>query len=360
MSGDQSRRRSRAKRIDVFREWQDGNLHEEGASRERWTREGQTPRRKVHGDRPLVALEEMGEGIVAEKHRRTCAVYIPGTGKLVCRYSPNLDTREESGIAIGDWVIIAKEEASGDIYVTEILPRTSKLSRPGPPDREHREQLLAANIDQLVVVSSATQPVFNPGFIDRYLVVAQYSNIPLVLVINKADLVDEMPPVVADFEKMLASVVIVSAHTQVGFAQLKEQLKGKISVLTGQSGVGKSSLVRACLPELENIDVGDVREKDGKGRHTTIASTLFKLPEELEGGWLIDTPGIRGLGFWNMSQQELSQFFPPFGEIWKKCKFNNCRHLTEPQCAVRAAIENADIPKRFYRSYKRIMDSLPH
>ena len=204
------------------------------------------------------------------------------------------------------------------------------------------------------MVASLARPDFSPGFVDRYLIVAAASDLPLLLVLNKADLVDELPEAVQEFEGLADRMVLVSAETGQGLEELRALLVGRVSVLTGHSGVGKSTLVKALLPGVE-LDTGEVREKDGKGRHTTIASSVWDLPG---GGSVIDTPGIRGLGFWNMEPELLPLLFPPFKQWVGACKFNDCQHLEEPGCAIHAALEAGELPERFYESYLRILDSL--
>lgn len=304
-------------------------------------------------------LGEIRQGLVVGMHRRTCELRFVETWDCnsdpeVARYSPTIDLGGESHLTVGDQVQVAQESGSGEWYVTQLFPRRSKLSRPGPPDREHREQLLASNVDCIVLVGSAADPAFNPGFVERYLMVAQHSEIPLALVLNKMDLTQELPESLAELTKYIDQVIFTSAKDGRGLDDLTEYLKDKSSIFTGQSGVGKSTLIQAIIPGIE-LDTTQVREKDGKGRHTTTTSTVFSLPE---GGQVIDSPGIRGLGFWNLSKVELAWMYPLFIDWVGECKFQDCKHSQEPGCRVLKALDEGDLSQRAYDSYQRMLESL--
>lgn len=304
-------------------------------------------------------LGEVRDAQIVGMHRRTCELRFEelwdcNSDPEVARYSPTIDLGGESHLTVGDRVEVALESASQEWYVTKVYPRRSKLSRPGPPDREHREQLLAANVDKIVLIGSAADPVFNPGFVERYLMVAQHSQIPLSLVLNKMDLTSDLPESLKELTPFIEKVLFTSAKENRGLEELKEYLGGCSSIFTGQSGVGKSTLIQAMIPGIE-LDTTVVREKDGKGRHTTTTSTVFSLPD---GGKVIDSPGIRGLGFWDLSKTELAWMYPLFIHLVGKCKFQDCKHSQEPGCAVLNALETGTITQRAYDSYRRMLDSL--
>jgi ribosome biogenesis GTPase / thiamine phosphate phosphatase len=380
--------------VDVFKDWQEGKDHQ-GPNKERWSREAKKARPKKAAKSTELILGEIFNALVVGMHRRTCELRFamesdgdvspqealtvsdtlidlheasneslssPGASvtwdnhsdPLMARFSPTIDLGEESHLTVGDWVQVALESCSQEWYVTKLHSRISKLSRPGPPDREHREQLLAANIDRIVLVGSAADPAFNPGFVERYLMVAQFSEIPLVLVLNKIDLTEELPESLKELEPHIESVIYTSAKSGRGLRELAQFLEGKSSIFTGQSGVGKSTLIEALIPGIE-LDTTQVRERDGKGRHTTTTSTVFSLPQ---GGQVIDSPGIRGLGFWQLSRVELAWLYPLFTPWVDQCKFQDCLHDKEPQCQVLRALEEGELSQRAYESYLRMLDSL--
>lgn len=256
-------------------------------------------------------------------------------------------------LVVGDRVTFDVEDGTG--RVRHALPRSSQVARLRE-DRSRRSaeggegQVLAANVDIAVIVAAAASPPFHPRFIDRYLVMCQYGGVTPVICLNKCDLVAE-PPSLAVYERMGVAVVLASAATGQGIGQLRSLLSGKMAVLTGQSGVGKSSLINALLGQ-EELRVGNVSDANSRGRHTTTVATLRPLPE---GGFLIDTPGIRSLGLWNIERGDLHLYFPEFEDFEDQCKFRDCAHTGEPSCAVRAAAERGELPPERYDSYLRMM-----
>jgi ribosome biogenesis GTPase len=353
--GTNSKRNQRQQRPDAYKEWQEGRLEGHEISGERRSREGSRSKgkRKTVATNSSLETEPFQNALLIEQHRRTCEVLLDSGENATVKYHPQLNLQAFGMLAVGDRLELVKEPLSGDIYLADVVERQSKLSRPGPPDREHREQILAANIDQVVVVVSLHQPDFNAGFVDRYMMVCEASNIPMVMVLNKMDLaVDDLPDRITQFKPFLSNLILTSAKTGAGLDELTKLLEGKKSVMTGQSGVGKSSLLNALFPDLD-IKTGDVREGDGKGRHTTTHSTLFAVEE----GWVIDTPGIRRLGFWKMEQAELALVFPFFKNI-PPCKFNDCLHLTEPGCKVLEALDEEELDDYMYDSYLRISETI--
>jgi ribosome biogenesis GTPase len=249
-------------------------------------------------------------------------------------------------------------EASG--MIVEILPRASKFSRPAPvPGQRVFEQVIVSNADQVLPVFSAANPTPKWGLLDRYLVSAEAAGLPTVIVINKLDLAWKHPELdeeVEIYRRIGYPVLLVSAQTGEGIAELKQALRDKLSVLVGKSGVGKTSLLNALQPGLglrvEAVSRGEV----GKGRHTTTHLEMFELDC---GGALVDTPGMREFGLWKITPGELADLFPEMAEYVGQCKFGlSCHHDREPGCGIRKAVMAGTISPYRYQSYMRLREEL--
>lgn len=272
-------------------------------------------------------------------------------GERCCRVADKLTDGKRSILAAGDEVRV-EYAPGGQARVTAVRPRRTKLSRPAV--HGNREKVFAANIDQLVVVASCAQPVFRPVLIDRYLIAAQLGGVETVLCVNKMDLAETEPPKLADYRRLGVPVVGSSCETGAGIEDLRRLLEGKTSVVSGQSGVGKSSLLNRLDPALE-LATREVSVLTDKGRHTTTASRLY----ELRGGIrIIDTPGVRELGLWGVEPEDLDVYFPDIAEHAVRCKFRDCTHTHEPDCAVRDAADTGAISPLRFESYLRIRASL--
>jgi ribosome biogenesis GTPase len=255
-------------------------------------------------------------------------------------------------LAPGDEVRV--EPLGDDWFVRGIGARRSQLSRLALERSRLTEQLIAANVDLLVVVASAAQPRFKPGLVDRYLIAGGVGGVSPMLCVNKMDLVDAEPDGVAQYRELGLTVAMVSCETGQGLDALREALHDKLSVLVGHSGVGKSSLLNALDPNLD-IRTREVSGYNEKGRHTTSESRLY----ELDGGIrIIDTPGVRKVGVSGVSPEELAFYFPEFESLALECHFRNCTHVHEPDCAVRQALEAGALSRLRYESYLRIRESL--
>ncbi|PJF42440.1 MAG: ribosome small subunit-dependent GTPase A [Candidatus Thermofonsia Clade 1 bacterium] len=260
---------------------------------------------------------------------------------------------------IGDQVIIERLP-DGRGVIKQILPRQRVLSRIEPSDyagtSTEREQVLIANCDQAIFVNSAACPAPNTRFLDRCLVAAEKAGIPAVIVLNKIDLegTEAARALFATYERIGYPVLYVSAVARIGLEALHKLLIGKISIFTGRSGVGKSSLLNAIQPDLGRA-VGEISAKLAKGKHTTNYAEMVPL---MGGGYVADTPGIRGLGLWDIEPDELDGYFPEFVPHIPNCPFSDCTHINEPECAVRAAVARGEIAEHRYESYLRLREEL--
>jgi ribosome biogenesis GTPase len=258
--------------------------------------------------------------------------------------------------AVGDWVVV--DDAQGVPVIASVLPRKSVLARrePGPIPRQH---VLIANIDLVMVVFAATNPEPHTAMLDRFLVVAEDDDLAVQIVVNKIDLVgmskrsergQQIRPLFEPYEKAGYTVHYTSVVTGEGLEELRDALSGKESVFVGPSGVGKSSLLNALYPGLD-LKVGQVSAAYGKGRHTTVGGQLIHLPD---GATVADTAGLRELGLWLIPPAELPHCFPEFRPHMDRCRFNDCAHLAEPDCAVRQALERGEISSARYESYAKL------
>ncbi len=293
-------------------------------------------------------------------------IHQPSTGLVIVNYGKSMLVEDAAGvlhrcvarrnlgsIVCGDrasWEVTGKQEG----VITAIAPRRSVLAR---ADGTDRQRPLAANIEQIVIVA-APEPVLEPFLIDKYTVAAELANATPALVINKADLLDaaarsELESRLVDYVDTGYPVVYTSARQNRGLEQLADRLTGKTSILVGQSGVGKSSLIKRLLPELD-IAIGRLSAASGQGRHTTTTTTLYHLPH---GGDLIDSPGVRDFHLGQVDPDALAAGFREFRPHLGHCRFNNCRHVSEPDCAVIAAVEDGSISARRLESYRRLLAS---
>lgn len=267
----------------------------------------------------------------------------------------------ESG-RVGDTESGSEEESDSEVSDSPALP----LSPSAPPAEgmierveprhgvltrasRRREQVLVANVDQVAIVVSLVEPDLKPHLIDRYLAIAQQGGLKPVLLLNKIDLADaaELQPLVGGYAQLGIPVLLTSARTGTGIGRLREQLRGRATVFSGQSGVGKSSLLNAVQPGL-GLAVKSVSEVNSKGRHTTTYAQLIKLES---GGWVVDTPGVRQLQLWDVRPEEVEGYFPEFRPFVSLCAFPDCTHTHESGCAVKTAVTRCMASDRRYHSY---------
>ena len=259
-------------------------------------------------------------------------------------------------VAIGDRVHYVNA-GDGSGMITAILPRRNKLSRPA--SQRAFEQVIVSNADMVLPVFAAASPTPKWGLLDRYLVSAEAADLPSLIVINKLDLAWKNPSLDEELEiyrRIGYPVLLVSAATGEGIEELKLALQGKLSVMVGKSGVGKTSLLNEIQPGL-GLRVKAVSQgEQGKGRHTTTHLEMFKLDFD---GALVDTPGMREFGLWNIASEELAYLFPEMADYVGQCKFGlGCRHDREPGCAIRRAVMAGEISPHRYKSYMHLQEEL--
>ncbi|TMI64595.1 MAG: ribosome small subunit-dependent GTPase A [Bacteroidetes bacterium] len=262
-------------------------------------------------------------------------------------------------VAVGDEVEIeAENENEGTAMITEILQRRNYINRQSPR-MKHQHHIVAANLDQSMLVATLKEPRTSQGFIDRFLVASEMYHVSAVIVFNKSDLhkkkeSDKYEQWKKMYEAVGYKVFLTSVADNDGIDALKEQLKDKITLISGHSGVGKSSLLNTILPDL-NQKTKDISGWSGKGQHTTTFAEMFDLPD---GGSIIDTPGMREFGLVDISKQELSHYFPEMRDRLNGCQFNNCLHINEPGCAIKEAVSNGEIHEDRFVSYYGILESI--
>jgi len=295
-------------------------------------------------------------GVVTEIIPGGCLVDSAGTRvRCVLRgLLKSLETRERNVVAVGDEILYSPLDTQAGV-IERVLPRRSVLSR----KYAEREHVVAANIDQLVVVVSVSAPPIRTGLIDRYLVAAENGGLRAVILVNKIDLApgeagSPYREVMRTYVDLGYGVAFCSAVTGEGLDSVRDVLRGKSSIFAGQSGTGKSSILNALQPGLR-LRVGEISESTRKGIHTTTNITL--LPLEF-GGYVVDTPGIREFALWGLAKEDLPHFFPEFEHYLGRCRLRGCTHTHEPGCEVKAAVEEGRIHPERYDSYCRLYESL--
>ncbi len=262
-------------------------------------------------------------------------------------------------IAVGDQVEVEMEnELESGVTITQIYDRKNYITRTSPANK-HQHHIISSNLDQSLLFATLKDPKTSQGFIDRFLISSESFHIPTIIVFNKVDLYkkkeeEKFALLKNMYETIGYTVKKISVQTNEGVDEIKNVLKDKVTLLSGHSGVGKSSFLNKIFPQM-NLKTQDVSGWSGKGLHTTTFAEMFDVPF---GGKIIDTPGIRELGLVDIPKQELSHYFPEMRALINNCQFNNCMHTEEPNCAIKAAVNSNAIAADRYISYRSILDSI--
>lgn len=297
--------------------------------------------------------------------RNTGSSYIvrpdDGGADVVCRIKGNFrikGIRTTNPIAVGDRVIVGPPANDGVALITGIEDRRNYIIRRAS-NLSKAASIIASNVDIALLVITLAHPTTSTTFVDRFLASASAYAVPAIIVVNKLDLLKEDPEDIEFLEALSYlynsigyKTIAVSAKTGEGLDTLKQELKGKTSLLSGNSGVGKSSLINALIPGLD-LRTGEISEAHDSGMHTTTFSEMFDLPE---GGFIIDTPGVRGFGTFDFNPEQVSHYFPEIFRESAECRFGNCTHTHEPGCAVLRAVEESRISQSRYNSYLSILE----
>ena len=262
-------------------------------------------------------------------------------------------------VAVGDEVDVnVEDEVENTAIITRIYPRRNYINRQSPRFK-HQHHIVASNLDQSLLVATLREPRTSQGFIDRFLVASEMFHVKALIAFNKSDLFkkreqEKFEQMKVMYEEAGYPVFLTSTKRKTGFEELEHALKDKVTLISGHSGVGKSSLLNIIFPDM-NLKTGEISGWSGKGQHTTTFAEMFDLSF---GGRIIDTPGMREFGLVDISKQEVSHYFPEMRNRLNDCQFNNCLHVNEPGCAIKQAVADGEISEDRYVSYVNIMESI--
>lgn len=305
-------------------------------------------------------MRKKQRGVITRIDGKRCRIHSQGENhRAYIKYKiKGADPNSSKPLCVGDEVVFQCDK-SNEIKIEEVLPRKSKLSRRAIGSAS-KEQVVVSNVEQLLIVTSVGMPAFHPAIIDRFLVASFQGNLDPIICINKIDLFGEEPnpelvtEVIEIYRNLDYSIILTSTVEKEGLDELKSLLQGRSTVVAGHSGVGKSSLLLSLDPDLKLV-TKEVGKKTKRGRHATTSVNLLPLKQ---GGYVVDTPGIRELSLWETEEREVSLYFPEMLALSSQCKYRGCTHIHEPKCEVKRAVEAGELPLFRYESYLHIMESL--
>ena len=298
----------------------------------------------------------MEKGIVIKSTGSHYLVRMENEEVISCRIKGKMrleEIKSTNPVAVGDWVMVECDDDEG--LICEVMERKNYIVRRAS-NLSKQSHVLAANVDQAILIVTVNYPVTTPVFIDRFLASAEAYGIPVILVFNKIDRYDKRHLKELDhwrnlYEGIGYQTISISAKNNDDVNQVKSLLHNHVSVLAGHSGVGKSTLINRIEPGL-NLKTAEISDAHHQGKHTTTNAEMHRLTD---GGYIIDTPGVRGFGLINIEKEELSHFFREIFERSKECQFNNCSHINEPGCAVKSRVKSGEIALSRYQSYLNIL-----
>ncbi|MBE9469508.1 MAG: ribosome small subunit-dependent GTPase A [Bacteroidetes bacterium] len=298
------------------------------------------------------------EGLIIKSTGSNYLVKDKNNNKFECKIKGKFrikGIRSTNPLAVGDNVDFVMPENEQLGFITNIHDRKNYIIRKSI-NLSKRSHIIAANIDSAFLIVTLISPKTSTEFIDRYLVSAQAYNIPVNIVFNKIDLYDnetleKLKDLKSTYEKIGYNCIETSAIKNINIQKIKDLLKNKINVISGHSGVGKSTLINSVDNKL-NLKTSEISDSHNSGKHTTTASEMYEINN---GGYIIDTPGIKGFGIIDMDKEEIYHFFPEIFKLSKDCQYYNCTHVHEPNCAVKKAVENGEISQSRYKSYLSLM-----
>jgi ribosome biogenesis GTPase / thiamine phosphate phosphatase len=303
----------------------------------------------------------MTKGLVIKSTGSWYEIHIGQNEKVLARLKGVLrldESKDTNPVAVGDNVLLEKDAETSDWMIAGVEDRTNYIVRSSPKHKGARH-VIAANIDQCILIGTIDVPRTSTGFIDRFLMAAEAYQIPTIIVLNKQDLLDgkglrKQENLISIYSNIGYRIVLTSVEKNIGIQELSDALTNKTSLIFGHSGVGKSSLMNKINPEL-NLRTGGLSRFANRGMHTTTFAEMFFLNENTK---IIDTPGVREFAHMNMAPEEISHYFKEMRELLPKCKFNNCTHTDEPNCAVKEAWMNGEISEERYKNYLNIYEEI--
>ena len=301
-------------------------------------------------------MTEFEKGVVIATRGRLFEVITESGNKLSCEVRQKVKTEADATtpVAVGDNVLISPSH-EGSAIIEKVLERKTAFFRPAV-GQETIKQVIAANLDKLAIVSSIASPKLKTGLIDRFLISAQKGNLEPFIIINKIDLPrpKEFDTIISVYKSLGIETFPTSCESGEGIEDLKESMQMSRTVLVGHSGVGKSSIINQLVPGLD-LKTATISKATDRGKHTTAHIELFELPS---GGFLADSPGLKVMGIWDVEKAELQYYYPEFERYNGTCRFKNCVHIHEPDCAVKQALEKGEIENFRYENYLSILESL--